>query len=128
MHDEEKSQETTPTEMRDASEATRWVKGMPSPNPKGRPKMPKSVRDVRDLAREHTPMAIEVLARVANNPKSPPAARVTAAEALLARGWGRAPSGELEGAEALVIKVLRFSTPQIDDDGIKVIEGEVKNG
>lgn len=49
---------------------TRWHKGMPSSNPKGRPKMPKTVRDVRDLAREHTPMAIEVLARVANNPKS----------------------------------------------------------
>lgn len=119
MHDEEKSQEAA--EVRDESQ-TRWVKGMPSPNPKGRPKMPKSVRDVRDLAREHTPMAIEVLARVANNPKSPPAARVTAAEALLARGWGRAPSGELEGAEALVIKVLKFSNQQIDDDGIKVIE------
>ena len=96
---------------------------MPSPNPKGRPKMPKSVRDVRDLAREHTPMAIEVLARVANNPKSPPAARVTAA-ALLARGWGRAPSGELEGAEALVIKVLRFAD---QPDNIKVIEGEMEN-
>ena len=104
---------------------TRWHKGMPSPDPQGRPKMPKSVRDVRDLAREHTPMAIEVLARVANNPKSPPAARVTAAEALLARGWGRAPSGELEGAEALVIKVLRFADQA---DNIKVIEGEVENG
>ena len=104
----------------DTHAPTRWTKGMPSPNPKGRPKMPKSVRDVRDLAREHTPMAIEVLARVANNPKSPPAARVTAAEALLARGWGRAPSGELEGAEALVIKVLRFADQP--SDNIKVIE------
>ena len=87
--------------------------------------MPKTVRDVRDLAREHTPMAIEVLARVANNPRVPPAARVQAATSLIDRGWGRAPSGDLEGAEALVIKVLRFADQA---DNIKVIEGEVENG
>ena len=89
----------------------------PPEDAKERPRCPRS--------RSRAYAAIEVLARVANNPKSPPAARVTAAEALLARGWGRAPSGELEGAEALVIKVLRFAD---QPDNIKVIEGEVENG
>ena len=87
--------------------------------------MVRTVRDVRDLARQYTTAAIEVLAKVAQNPKSPPAARVAASEALLARGWGRAPSGELEGAEQLIIKVLRFAE---QPDNIKVIEGEVENG
>jgi hypothetical protein len=98
----------------------RWHKGMSSPNPKGRPKMPKTVKVVRALARQHTSQMIEVLSRVALNPKSPPAARVQAAESLISRGWGRAPSGDLEGAEALVIKVIKFAGTF--DDDIRVIE------
>ena len=71
MTDDENTPATTEETNGDTHAPTRWTKGMPSPNPKGRPKMPKSVRDVRDLAREHTPMAIEVLARVANNKITP---------------------------------------------------------
>ena len=104
--------------MKDETLPTQWRKGMASPNPKGRPKMPKTVKEVRDLAREHTSQMIEVLSRVALNPKSPPATRVAAASSLIDRGWGRAPSGDLEGAEALVIKVLRFS----EQPEIKTIE------
>jgi hypothetical protein len=88
----------------------RWHKGMASPNPSGRPKTPRTVKEVRELARQHTAGAIETLVRVHQNPKAPPAARVAAATALIDRGWGRAPSGDFEGAtEALVIKVLRLS-------------------
>jgi hypothetical protein len=98
---------------------TKWTKGMPSPNPKGRPKQPKNTAEVRTLAREHTTGAIETLVRVHSNPKAPPAARVAAATAIIDRGWGK-PSGDLEGAEALVIKVLKFSELPADD--MKVIE------
>ncbi len=101
-----------------------WHKGMASPNPRGRPKMPKTVKEVRDLARQHTPAMIEVLARVATNPKSPPAARVAAASSLIDRGWGRAPSGDLEGAEGLIIKVIKFAGEQIDGGNVRVIEHE----
>jgi hypothetical protein len=125
MTDDENTPATTEETNGDTHAPTRWTKGMPSPNPKGRPPMVRTVRDVRDLARQYTTAAIEVLAKVAQNPKSPPAARVAASEALLARGWGRAPSGELEGAEQLIIKVLRFAE---QPDNIKVIEGEVENG
>ena len=125
MTDDENTPATTEETNGDTHAPTRWTKGMPSPNPKGRPPMVRTVRDVRDLARQYTTAAIEVLAKVAQNPKSPPAARVAASEALLARGWGRAPSGELEGAEQLIIKVLRFAE---EPDNIKVIEGEVENG
>jgi hypothetical protein len=59
-----------------------------SGNPGGRPKL---VAEVRDLAREHTEEAIETLATIMRNEKAPPAARVSAAESILSRGWGKAP-------------------------------------
>jgi hypothetical protein len=104
----------------EVSQPVRWHKGMASPNPRGRPPQPRSVKEVRDLARQHTAGAIETLVRVHKNPKAPPAARVAAATAIIDRGWGRAPSGDLEGAEALVIKVLKFS--ELPSDDMKVIE------
>jgi hypothetical protein len=107
---------------------TRWTKGMVSPNKAGRPKQPKNAKEIRALARQHTVQMVEVLSRVALNPKSPPAARVQAASSLIDRGWGRAPSGDLEGAEGLIIKVVKFNNQQIDDADIKVIEGKVENG
>ena len=89
--------------------APRWQKGMASPNPKGRPKQPKNAKEVRALAREYTVQMVEVLTRVALNPKAPPVARSHAAEAVLSRAWGK-PSGDFgEGAEVLIIKVIKFA-------------------
>jgi hypothetical protein len=62
-----------------------FAKGV-SPNPGGRPK---EVDHVRELAREHTAVAVDTLVTVMRNAKSPPAARVAAANALLDRGYGR---------------------------------------
>ena len=59
-----------------------------SGNPGGRPKQ---LAEVRDLARQHTDEAIETLATIMRNEKAPPAARVSAAESILSRGWGKAP-------------------------------------
>ena len=47
--------------MNDESSPTKWTKGMPSPNPKGRPKQPKNTAEVRALARGHTTGALEAL-------------------------------------------------------------------
>jgi len=44
---------------------------------------------MRDLARQHTPQAIEALQSIMNEQQAPASARVAAAEALLNRGWGR---------------------------------------
>jgi hypothetical protein len=57
-----------------------------SGNPGGRPKI---LADVRDLAREQTEVAIEALTEIVKNKKAPPAARVSAANSLLDRGWGK---------------------------------------
>jgi hypothetical protein len=61
-----------------------WVKGE-SGNPGGRPK---ELEGIQKLARENAPLAIQTLVEVATKGKSE-SARVTAANALLDRGFGK---------------------------------------
>ncbi len=51
--------------------------------------MSKTPTEIRSLARSHTESAIKVLASIMNQPKASHAARVSAAVALLDRGWGK---------------------------------------
>jgi hypothetical protein len=66
-----------------------------SGNPSGRPKKAESVErakiiaDVKALAKARSEDAIKTLVNVMENHKAPPAARVSAAMAILDRGWGR---------------------------------------
>lgn len=53
-------------------------------------KMPKMLTSIRSLARTHTRTAISVLVRVMRSKDATPAARVSAANAILDRGWGKA--------------------------------------
>ncbi len=57
-----------------------------SGNPSGRPR---GLKAVEEAARAHTALAISTLAEIARSKKAPAAARVSAAEALLDRGWGK---------------------------------------
>src|SRR5262245_8168200 len=57
-----------------------------SGNPGGRPK---EIAEVKELARQHMPAAIEALVSIMNNSKASDAARVSAATALLDRGYGK---------------------------------------
>jgi hypothetical protein len=50
--------------------------------------MAKSLTEIESLARQYTAQAIETLAHIMRQPRSPESARVKAAEALLNRGWG----------------------------------------
>ena len=52
--------------------------------------MAKTPTDIRSLARAHTATAIRVLVGIVQEKKAPHAARVSAAQALLDRGWGKA--------------------------------------
>jgi Family of unknown function (DUF5681) len=63
----------------------RWVKGQ-SGNPGGRPRIQ---TDLRELARANTREAVETLAAIMQDKTAAPAARVSAATALLDRGYGR---------------------------------------
>ena len=65
--------------------------------------------DLRSLARGHTKLCIKVLAGIVSQQAVPAAARVSAAQALLDRGWGRAPqvlSGEDGGGIQVIIRQI----------------------
>jgi hypothetical protein len=62
----------------------RFEKGQ-SGNPGGRPK---GDGEIRELAREHTEMALRTLAEIAERGENE-SARVAAANGLLDRGWGK---------------------------------------
>ena len=127
---DETNQESTPAPTEETTShaptpTTSWHKGMASPNPRGRPKQPKTVAEVRALAQEKTAAMIEVLGRVALNPKAPFAARVQAASQVLDRGWGRPHQsmdinhGAKDGLATLLDEINgRFQ--------IKTIEGTVE--
>jgi len=51
--------------------------------------MAKAPTDIRSLARSYTESALKTLAGIMQQPEAPPAARVSAAVALIDRGWGK---------------------------------------
>lgn len=51
--------------------------------------MSKAPSQIRSLARAHTQTALNVLAGIMRQEEAPSAARVSAAQALLDRGWGK---------------------------------------
>lgn len=69
---------------------TAFQKGK-SGNPGGRPKKTPEQRRVEEMARDHTETALKTLVSIMGQKKAPPNARVSAACAILDRGWGKAP-------------------------------------
>jgi hypothetical protein len=63
-----------------------------SPNPGGRPA---ALAEVRELARQHTTMAIDTLVKIADRGKTE-MAKIAASNALLDRGWGK-PTQPISG-------------------------------
>ena len=53
--------------------------------------MSKTPLKIKSLARAHTETAINTLSKIMTNETSSDSARVVAAQALLDRGWGKAP-------------------------------------
>jgi len=47
------------------------------------------MHDMLELARAHTGAVIKTLATIINDEKAPHSARLSAAEGLLSRGWGK---------------------------------------
>jgi hypothetical protein len=73
--------------------------------------MPKMLTSIRSLARSHTRTALSVLVKVMRSEDATPAARVSAANAILDRGWGKAtqPVGSSEdGAVQLIHRIERI--------------------
>ena len=72
--------------------------------------MAKSLTEIRSLARSHTRTAINVLVGIMGSKDATAAARVSAANAILDRGWGKAtqPVGNGDdGALELIHRIER---------------------
>jgi hypothetical protein len=71
--------------------------------------MPKSLTEIRSLARSHTRTALNVLVGVMRNTKAAAPARIAAANAILDRGWGKAtqPVGNDGDAFELIHRIER---------------------
>jgi hypothetical protein len=69
----------------------------------------KAAAEVRALAKRHSRAAVKVLAAIMNNEDGPATARVSAAQALLDRGWGKAaqPLAGEEGGLPILARIER---------------------
>lgn len=90
---------------------TPFVKGQ-SGNPNGKPKV-HNLRDVRAMAREYTELALETLVEVCANPDEKGSARVAAANAIIDRGWGKAPQTVVVEGEVDVTNLDKAGLDQL---------------
>ena len=67
--------------------------------------MSKTITEIRSMARSHTKTAINTLVGVMRSPKATHAARVSAANAILDRGWGK-PQQALENSEDGALELI----------------------
>lgn len=81
--------------------------------------MAKSITQIRSLARSHTRSAIRALVGVMQSTSATPAARVSAANAILDRGWGKAPQAieNGDGPLELVHRIERVIVEPENDEG-----------
>jgi len=71
--------------------------------------MAKSLTEIRSLARSHTRTAVNVLVGIIRSKDATAAARVSAANAILDRGWGKAAQQMENGKDgALVHRIERW--------------------
>lgn len=77
-------------------------------------------RELADMAKDHASAALETLVSVANSPKAPAAARVSAASAILDRAYGKPRQAvDVDAQVSLTPKptVIEFVAPDVDDEG-----------
>jgi len=95
MSDKTDGVEKKAVERRGGASGAGFMPGK-SGNPGGRPK---GVAEVVEMARKHTAVAMQALVDIATDDTKPPAARATAAVALLERGWGKPVQPTMEQDE-----------------------------
>ena len=83
--------------------------------------MPKTPTDIRSLARSHTATAVRTLASIMKERRASAAARVSAAIALLDRGWGK----PLQTMEVLSHKTHECMTDADVDARINELRGRI---
>ena len=75
--------------------------------------MARAPTDIRSLARCHTEIAVKILAGIAKDGTND-AARVSAAVALLDRGWGRPPQSHVGQDDGEIRVVIRQIVEKLD--------------
>ena len=86
----------------------------------------KAAAQIKALARKHSRAAIKTVAAIMNQADGPATARVSAAQALLDRGWGKAAqpiAGEEDGLPVLA-RIERVIVDAQKNDGAKNSSGE----
>lgn len=98
---------------------TTWKKGQ-SGNPGGRsPRVGPNGETIAELARAHTAEALATLVEVCNAKQNEPRDRVSAANAILDRGWGKPKESvdldaKVEGSGVPVIQIVRYAPDPTD--------------
>ena len=80
--------------------------------------MAKALLEIRSLARSHTRTAIRVLVGIMRCKDATPAARVSAANAILDRGWGNATQPLGSGGDGTIELIHRIERIVGSDDDI----------
>jgi hypothetical protein len=88
--------------------------------------MAKATADIRSLARAQTELAIRTLTGVCGSKAAPASARVSAANALLDRGWGRALHHSGEDGDSIRV-VIRQITGSGDEEEPLLLEHEARS-
>jgi hypothetical protein len=70
--------------------------------------MSRTITEIRSLARSHTRTALNVLVGVMRSKDATAAARVSAANAILDRGWGKAPQAIQNGDDGALELIHRI--------------------
>lgn len=80
--------------------------------------MAKTPTEIRSLARSHTEAALKCLVGIMNKSDAPEAARVSAANSVLDRGWGKAVQALAgpDGEGPIQVTRVELVAP-FDDDG-----------
>jgi hypothetical protein len=76
--------------------------------------MAKTLTEIRSAARSHTEAALNCLVGIMGQTDAPPAARVSAANSLLDRGWGKA-----EAKHEMTLR--RVTAKELPDDELAAI-------
>ena len=83
----------------------------------------KTITEIRSLARSHTRTAVNVLVGIMRCKDATPAARVSAANAILDRGWGKSAqplqSGD-DGALELIHRIERVIVSPENSDSYRL--------